>query len=408
MTAMGPGRGARERERAVAPTRFSSVNTLARHATRVGLAFTILLLAGIAVFAQPAQWQSSDEEAVVKDVVDRIMHPYLDQNDIPGAIVGVSLHGRRYFFSFGQATDAGAPFTADTLVEIGSCTKTFTTTLFALAVKRNQIDPNASIQTYMPPGYRLQPEARPLTPLELADFTSGLPDDPPNVPRRQDMRSIEHYTTHDFLMWISNWRPATRLPAPYRYSNAGIGLLGYLIVTATGTSWDNQLNDEILQPLTMHDTTLRPSREQMERMAQGHRQDGNDAPRWPIYAWYAAGGLRSTARDMLSFGEANLGHKDVNGKPISNELIAAMQLAQKPIYVLPNGINEQALAWVNNMGNGNPNLHPVILKNGGTAGFGTVIVINPSKDLALFIAVNQNGSNPADKGIEIVRHIRFQ
>ena len=31
-------------------------------------------------------------------------------------------------------------------------------------------------------------------------------------------------------------------------------------------------------------------------------------------AWYAAGGLRSTAHDMISFGEANLGHKEVNRK----------------------------------------------------------------------------------------------
>ena len=31
------------------------------------------------------------------------------------------------------------------------------------------------------------------------------------------------------------------------------------------------------------------------------------------------------------------------------ELIAAMQLAQKPIYTMPNG-NKQAMAWVNNMG----------------------------------------------------------
>jgi len=37
------------------------------------------------------------------------------------------------------------------------------------------------------------------------------------------------------------------------------------------------------------------------------------------------------------------------------------------------------MTWVNNMGNGNPNLYPVIVKNGGTVGFGTVIVINPSK-----------------------------
>src|SRR5262245_1433247 len=253
---------------------------MVRHAARVGFVFTFFCLAGTAACAQAAPWQpnvgpnTGDDEAIVKQVVDRIMQPYLSQNDIPGAIVGVSLHRRRYFFSYGQATDEGARFTADTLVEIGSCTKVFTTTLFALAVNRNQIDPNASVQSYMPAGYTLRPRARPMTPLELADFTSGLPDDPPNLSRRPEMRSIEHYTTHDFLTWISHWRPATRLPAPYRYSNAGIGLLGYLVMTATGAPWDSQLNEEILQPLSMHNTTLRPSREQMNRMAQGHRRDG--------------------------------------------------------------------------------------------------------------------------------------
>jgi len=42
------------------------------------------------------------------------------------------------------------------------------------------------------------------------------------------------------------------------------------------------------------------------------------------------------------------------------------------------------------------------------AGFGTVIIINPSKDLALFIAVNQPRPNPSGRGIEIVRHIHFR
>jgi hypothetical protein len=63
------------------------------------------------------------------------------------------------------------------------------------------------------------------------------------------------------------------------------------------------------------------------------------------------------------------------------------------------------MAWVNNMGNGNPNLRPVILKNGGTVGFGTVIALNLTKDLAVFMAVNQAGADPTAKGVEIVRHI---
>jgi CubicO group peptidase (beta-lactamase class C family) len=392
-------------------------------AGRFALIVMFAVLAAEGVSAQQAPTDTGPNlqanaggEAVVNRVVDSIMQPYLAQeqrtsprgqrwNRSPnlGAIVAVSLHGHRYFFPYGKATDAGAPFTRDTLVEIGSCTKTFTTTLFALAINRNQIVPDASAQKYMPGGYTLR--AQQLTPMELADFTSGMPDDPTNLPRGLEQRSIEHYTVNDFLTWASNYEPTTRLPAPYKYSNAGIGLLSYLLAMATGKSWEDQVNSEILQPLGMANTTLRPTPEQQKALAQGHNRSGQNAQRWPVYAWYAAGGLRSTAQDMIGFGEANLGHNDVNGKPVSAELIAAMQLAQKPIYTMPNGFNKQAMAWVNNMGGGNPNLHPVIVKNGGTVGFGTVIAINPTKDAAIFIGVNQAGAEPAEKGIEILRHL---
>jgi CubicO group peptidase (beta-lactamase class C family) len=164
------------------------------------------------------------------------------------------------------------------------------------------------------------------------------------------------------------------------------------------------VNSEIFQPLSLPDSTLRPTPDQQKRMAQGHNRAGQNAPRWPVFAWYAAGGLRSTAQDMISFGEACLGHTKVNGKPVSTELIAEMQLAQKQIYTISNG-NKQAMAWVNNMGGGNPNLHPVIVKNGGTSGFGTVIAINPTKDAAIFIGMNQVGAQPAMKAVEILRHL---
>jgi CubicO group peptidase (beta-lactamase class C family) len=393
-----------------------------RTAARFGLIVTVAVLAATKVVGQQApsaaaphsQPNADGEEAAVKRVVDGIMQPYLAQGQrmdggrrwsrspLLGAIVAVSLHGHRYFFPYGKATDGGAPFTRETLLEIGSCTKTFTTTLFALAINRNQIVLDAAAQKYMPNGYTLR--ARQLTPLELADFTSGMPDDPTNLPRGLQRRSIESYTVKDFLTWASNYEPRTQLPAPYRYSNAGIGLLSYLVATATGKTWEDQVNSEILQPLGMADTTLRPTPEQQKRLAQGHNRAGQDAPRWPVFAWYAAGGLRSTAHDMISFGEAYLGHNEVNGKPVSAELIAAMRLAQKPIFTMPNG-NKQAMAWVNNMGGGNPNLHPVIVKNGGTAGFGTVIAINPAKDAAIFIGVNQAGAQPAAKGVEILRHL---
>ena len=55
-----------------------------------------------------------------------------------------------------------------------------------------------------------------MTPLELADFTSGMPDDPTNLPRGLQRRSIESYTVKDFLTWASNYEARTQLPAPYQ------------------------------------------------------------------------------------------------------------------------------------------------------------------------------------------------
>ena len=389
-----------------------------RITTRFVLIVTVAIFMAANVFAQEEpstasprlQPNAEPEEAAVRGVVDAIMQPYLAQRQRTagghkwirsphlGTIVAVSLRGHRYFFPYGKATDAGAPITRETVVEIGSCTKTFTTTLFALAINRNQIVPDAPAQKYMPNGYTLR--AQQLTPLELADFTSGMPDDPTNLPRGLEQRSIASYTVRDFLTWASNYEPRTRLPAPYKYSNAGIGLLSYLVATATGKTWEEQLNSEILEPLGMADTTLRPTPEQQRRLAEGHNRAGQDAPRWPVYAWYAAGGLRSTAHDMISFGEAYLGHNEVNGQPVSAELIAAMQLAQKPIFTMPNG-NKQAMAWVNDVRGG----APVILKNGGTAGFGSGIAICPTKDAAIFIGMNQVGAQPVEKAVEILRRL---
>lgn len=372
------------------------------------LSTCILSLAGLLLYSAPATGQAgstaSNEDAAIRAVVDTLIRPQLAADNAPGAIVGISVHGRRHFYAYGNARDDGSPFTPDTLVEIGSCTKVFTTTLFALAIDRHQIQPDASIAGYMPRGTKLQPGAQQVTPRELALFTSGLPDDPPNLPRQLEMRSIDFYTTKDFFRWISQWSPDGPLPAPYLYSNAGAGLLGYLVAEATRVPWDQQLQQEITGPLGMPDTLVRPSGNQMNRMAQGHRVNGNPAPPWPVFAWFAGGALRSTAADMLRFGEANLLHPTVDGKGISPELTQAMKLAQAPVYLLPNGEAKQGMAWVTNLGN-QPGLAPEVLKNGGTVGFSSVILLNPTKDAAIFIAVNQSGVKPAQLAVKIGRQL---
>ncbi len=371
----------------------------------LGALLGLVMIAGLHTYSL-AQSQASAEEQQVQNVVSSVMHRYMTTHKVPGAIVGVSLHGHRYFFHYGKATDEGAPFTPDTVVEIGSNTKTFTTTMFAAALAGGQMQSGESIQTYMPNQMKLQPLAQQITPLQLASFQSGMPDDPTNLPPRLEMRSIEHYTPRDFLTWIARWKPAAPPPAPYKYSNAGIGLLGYLVMDATGKSWEDLLQSEILTPLGMKDTELRPNPEQIRRLARGHLTNGNNAPSWPIFAWYAAGGLRSTARDMLRYCEANLGHSNVEGSAVPQALTLAMQQAQAPIYPMPAPSKaHQAMAWVVTDADPASGIGSIVWKDGGTAGFSSGLVLHHGKDLAVFVAVNEAKQPAPGLGIDIARHM---
>jgi len=183
-----------------------------RITSRFVLIATVAIFMAANVFAQEEsstasprlQPNAEPEEAAVRGVVDAIMQPYLAQRQRTagshewirsphlGTIIAVSLRGHRYFFPYGKATDAGAPITRETVMEIGSCTKTFTTTLFALAINRDQIVPDAPAQKYMPNGYTLR--AQQLTPLELADFTSGNAGRPDEPATRA--RTAEHCILH--------------------------------------------------------------------------------------------------------------------------------------------------------------------------------------------------------------------
>jgi len=101
------------------------------------------IVAGVIAAAPVAQAQQGGaDEARIKRIVDGIVQPAMRAGDVPGVGVGITLHGKHYFFGYGQATDGGAPFRADTEVEIGSVTKIFTTAMLAQAVNAAKMSLN--------------------------------------------------------------------------------------------------------------------------------------------------------------------------------------------------------------------------------------------------------------------------
>lgn len=343
-------------------------------------------------------------KVIVKSALDRAR----GQTGIPALAAGISLHGRHYFVTYGAIGRGGEHFRPDTVVEIGSCTKVFTTALFAEAVQAGKMGLNDSIQRNMPNGLRLKPRAQAVTLVELADFSSGMPEVPDNIPQPLEARSISNYTERDFFRFVANWQPSGPLPAPYLYSNASVGLLGYLVANALGAKWTDLLHERITAPLGMTDTTLELDGDQMSRLATGYRANGQVAPRWPIFAWYPAGGLRSTVRDMMKFADANLGHATAGGASVPAPLTAAVKLAHQAVFTRSNGIVGSAMAWTVASPGDERAHNTVIFKDGGTAGFNSLIMLDPASDLAIFLVANRPkiGINPL--GYDIVRQIEEQ
>ena len=105
-----------------------------------------------------------------------------------------------------------------------------------------------------------------------------------------------------------NFMPGTR----WQYSNSGINTLGRIVEVVSGERFEDFLQKRILDPCGMSDTTFWPNEKQAKRLAKTYRAvDGkleeagiyfvrgglSDRSRTP----YPAGGLFSTARDMMRF-----------------------------------------------------------------------------------------------------------
>ncbi|WP_424186805.1 serine hydrolase domain-containing protein [Actinokineospora sp. G85] len=223
----------------------------------------------------------------------------------PGATgVAIALRQRdRELVLVGGTTGrhAGRPVTGHTRFELGSLTKTFTGLLLAEMADRGEVDPTDPVQLHLPPGAApgLGPE---VTLVRLATHTSGLPRLPPGLRRA----ALPHWRTNpyrdfdgdDFAAALRRTRPGP--PGRYRYSNFGGALLGHTLAHVGGRPYEELLAERVLRPLNLRDTDFATSDQ-----VTGHLR-GRARPPWEIPGMPAAGGLRSSASDMLRYLTAHL------------------------------------------------------------------------------------------------------
>lgn len=327
-------------------------------------------------------------------LVDKNAKPFLSTHGIPGAAIAIYYQGHEYLFMYGYADkDKKVPVTKDTIFDLASISKVYTTTMLATQVLANKIKLNDPIVKYLPTltGTSKLPIDQ-VTVLELATHTAGFP-------RAVQGFGIKNGDKSTLMQSLKQWHPTAKLGTQYLYSNVSFGLLGVVLEGESGMGYMPLLDKTVLQPLNMEHTCVDVPADQKNLQAQGFDPQGLPAKQFVSTYLIGGGSLRSSASDMLQFLKANLNISDT-GTP---DLLKAMQYAQQPHYtVKPNFI--MTLGWQRITRNGNL----FITKNGGNIGFSTFIGFSPDKKFGVVVLTNRAKAKSQQLGWQIMQALYAQ
>jgi CubicO group peptidase (beta-lactamase class C family) len=201
--------------------------------------------------------------------------------------------------------------TGDSVFEVGSVTKVFTSLLLSDMVEKGEVGLHDPIALYVPRSVR-SPLAGDITLLHLSRHTSRLPSWPDNLRPADPIHYADGYTNAMMFEFLDGWR--TRLPigTQYLYSNYGAALLGELLALRAGTDFESALRARVLAPLAMESSGFALTPALRAAHALGHSSRGKPLPLGDVRGMLGSGALRSSANDLMRFVEANLGLRETS------------------------------------------------------------------------------------------------
>ncbi|WP_412061085.1 serine hydrolase domain-containing protein [Rubrivirga sp. IMCC45206] len=340
------------------------------------LAALVVLLAA-AASAQPARPVSGIDALGVP--VDSLTHAFAEAHGLPSLVLGVVVDGERRVVGAGEVN--GTAPDAHTLYEIGSVTKVFTSLLLADAVVRGETTLETPLADVLGAPVGAHPDG-PIRLVDLATHASGLPrldDTMDTLPGFDLADPYAAYGAEHLLAFLASVEPATAPGQAQEYSNVGAGALGYVLARRAGSTYESLVAERVLAPLGLRETFATVPDSLADRFATGHDASGAATPHWTFQdATFGAGGLRSTAADMLTVAEAAI-------RPQATPLADAIALTLEP-RVPVSGPVEQGLGWVLLPFSGGPT---AAFHDGQTGGFVSFVAALPDDDIGLVVFTNR-------------------
>lgn len=354
---------------------------------------SVMSCAGAALVpAIPAMAQAAPAAALISErLSDAAIRKVLVQRvDIDkqsaGMLVGViDQTGRRVIVYGVRDLKTGRPVDGETLFEIGSVTKAFTGLLLADMVERGEVKLDDPVVKYLPPGV-VVPErnGKAITLLDLATHTSGLPRLPDNMAMADPSNPYADYTEAQLDTFLKGYVLTRDIGATYEYSNLGVGLLGRALALRAGGDYETVLSQRVLKPLGLSSTAITLAPSLARRFSTGHTADLAETPHWDLPSLAGAGGLRSSAEDLLTLLAAELGYVDT-------PLKIAMAAQLKPRRPVSDKV-QVALGWhIGATPDGE-----IVSHGGGTMGFQSFVGFD--RKTGLGVVVLNNTASPI--GIE--------
>jgi CubicO group peptidase (beta-lactamase class C family) len=328
-----------------------------------------------------------DNEEIHEILVRRIDQ----QKQAVGIVVGVIEPAGRRVVAYGNLAHGDPrPLDGDTIFEIGSVSKVFTSLLLADMVNRKEVTLDGPAVKYLPENVKMpERSGKSITLLDLSTHSSGLPRDPSNLKLNLAHGAIDaanpfaYCSVDDLHQFLSGYMLPRDPGSEFEYSNIGAGLLGRILTCRAGTDYESLIRIRITEPLSMSDTGITLSPSMRQRMASGHRANlaAVASKDWdPSHALTGAGALRSSANDMLTFLEAFLGYRE---SPLAPAMKAMLETRR------PAGQTKIGLGWLIYSTDG----QEIAWHNGGTAGFRSFVGYDPKQRIG--VVVLSNASTPS-------------
>ncbi|MFD5090086.1 serine hydrolase [Amycolatopsis thailandensis] len=326
---------------------------------------------------------------------------------VPGAALGITrvgddVEGTEVLASYGVLNTAtGVEVTEDSVFQIGSISKVWTSTVVMQLVDEGLLDLDAPISDVVPELRLADPDvAKQVTMRHLLTHTSGIDGDVFTDTGRGD-DTLERYV--EILDQAAQNHP---LGETFSYCNSGFVLMGRVIEKLTGQTWDAAMREKLFAPLGLTHTVTLPEEALMFRAAVGHVPDADKEPR-PAPIWGLprnmgpAGLITATTKDVLGFARLHLtGGLTPSGERILTTASATAMASKQADIPDKHSLGDSwGLGWIRDDWSG----QRVIGHDGNTIGQSAFLRLLPAQGLAVTLLTN--GGNTRDLFQELYREI---